>query len=241
MNSIRQSIAENVDEDVDQAVDKAVDQSVDHSVDQSVDQSWPRDEKSWQAHEQFHWTLQIGMILEWVATQKKHFRQVNSDTGSIVCSIQYAYQSFKIESAQGSSGRTVRPSVRPFQWLTRVELVFMSTTGIPDRSILDRPSTDQFIRLEKKVEPKFFRNQHKVAKTFSIPGHQEDFQIWRHSNMNLMLTSHVDLTCWLHMLTPHVDLMNHMLHDDRFQRRLPFYPKIIQHEDLQANLHPFLP
>ena len=40
------------------------------------------------------------------------------------------YESFKIESVS-SSGRIVRPSVRPLQWLARVELRFRTTTGQP--------------------------------------------------------------------------------------------------------------
>ena len=131
---------------------------------------------------------------------KKHFRQVNSDTGSIVCSIQYAYQSFKIESAQGSSGRTVRPSVRPFQWLARVELVFMSTTGIPDRSSLDRPSTDHSTRKEGRAEI-----LQKPAQ-----GHENFQHTWSSRRLSEMKTfkheSHVDPTRWPHVLTSHVDL-----------------------------------
>ena len=109
----------------------------------------------------------------------------------------------QIESAQGSSGRTVRPSVRPFQWLARVELVFMSTT-VQSGSIKlvigtaiyrrYRSITNQWSRLEKKAGPKFFRNQHKVTKTFSIPGHQEDIQTWRHSNMKIF--RHEDIQAW---------------------------------------------
>ena len=100
MNSIRQSIAES-------------------TFSNWSGQTWPRDEKeSWQVHEQFHWTLQSGVIMEWVVTQKT---VPPSEFGHGSCG------SFKTESVW-SSGRTVRPSVRPFQWLARVELVFMSTT-----------------------------------------------------------------------------------------------------------------
>ena len=35
--------------------------------------------------------------------------------------------------------------------------------------------------------------------------------------------------------------MKHFKHDDQFQRRLPFYPKILHQEDLQSYLHPFCP
>ena len=89
----------------------------------------------------------------------------------------------------------------------------MYTTGIPDRSILDRPSTDHIRdRLEKKAGPKFFRNQHKVTKTFSIFGRQT----WSPSNM--MTNFKEGYSC-----------------------RLPFYTKILHQEDLLTNLHPFCP
>ena len=89
----------------------------------------------------------------------------------------------------------------------------MYTTGIPDRSILDRPSTDHIRdRLEKKAGLKFFRNQRKVTKTFSIFGRQT----WSPSNM--MTNFKEGYSC-----------------------RLPFYTKILHQEDLQTNLHPFCP
>ena len=54
--------------------------------------------------------------------------------------------------------------------------------------------------------------RHSDMKTFK----HEDFQTWRHSSMKTF-------KC-----------------DDQHQRRLPFYQKILQQEDLQTNLHPFL-
>ena len=60
-----------------------------------------------------NWYESYRMILEWVAMTQQAFPP--SEFGHGICG------SIKIESVW-SSGRTVRPSVRPFQWLARVEL-----------------------------------------------------------------------------------------------------------------------
>ena len=217
MNSIRQSIAES-------------------TFSNWSGQTWPRDEKeSWQVHEQFHWTLQSGVIMEWVVTQKT---VPPSEFGHGSCG------SFKTESVW-SSGRTVRPSVRPFQWLARVELVFMSTTvqsglisfgpsvhgpyqWLARVALVITTTTDQFHPTRKEGRAQILQKPAQGHENFQQPWssrrlsnmktfRHEDFQTWRHSSMK---TSKCD---------------------DQHQRRLPFYPKILQQEDLQTNLHPFLP
>ena len=69
------------------------------------------------------------------------------------------------------------------------------------------------VRGHENFQHPWSSRRHSNMKTFR----HEDFQTWRHSSMK---TSKCD---------------------DQHQRRLPFYPKILQQEDLQTNLHPFLP
>ena len=124
----------------------------------------------------------------WLWLNKHFIRQVNSPSefGHGICG------SIKIESVSVTSKG--RASVHVYNGHVNgntesIKLVIGTAIYRRYRSI-----TNQLSRLEKKAGPKFFRNQHKVTKTFSIPGHQEDIQTWRHSNMKIFRNE--DIQAW---------------------------------------------
>ena len=92
-------------------------------------------------HAQFHWTLQIGMILEWVAMTQQAFPP--SEFGHGICG------SIKIESVSGTTKG--RASVHVYNGHVNgttesIKLVIGTAT---DHVLVITPITDQFIRLEK--------------------------------------------------------------------------------------------
>ena len=161
MNSIRQSIAES-------------------TFSNWSGQTWPRDEKeSWQVHEQFHWTLQSGVIMEWVVTQKT---VPPSEFGHGSCG------SFKTESVWSSGQWSV--------WTVRPRTVSVTSEGrasdhvycgpvLPDSKRRPGPNSSETSTRSRKLSASLV-----IKKTFR----HEDIQTWRFSDMKTF--KHEDFQMW---------------------------------------------